>query len=83
MRLNIAKCATAMMVMGVPRYGSAVTINGEAIPTADIGTPYKYLGVLQFVNRRLYFTQQESFAGTFRYIDPHHKLVMTLLEDHD
>ncbi len=37
----------------------------------------------QLVNRRLYFTQQESFAGTFRYIDPHHKLVMTLLEDHD
>ncbi len=47
MRLNIAKCATATMVMGVPRYGSAVTINGEAVPTADIETPYKYLGVLQ------------------------------------
>ncbi len=47
MKLNIDKCATAVMVNGFTRYTGVVTIGGQMYPNATNENLHRYLGILQ------------------------------------
>ncbi len=47
MKSNRKKCATALMIKGVPRYGGAVEVGEKALPIASLENHYRYLGVMQ------------------------------------
>ncbi len=65
MKLYCKKCATATMVRGVPRYGGAVEIRGNALPIASMENPYRYLRVMQMYAILQYCAQVDYYKGSY------------------
>ncbi len=68
MKLYISKCATAVMVKGVPRYTGIVTIGGQVYPSASDANPYRYLGILQVFASHDSVLQQQLLGEYLRHI---------------